>query len=206
MEQWKPIYQNNNYEISNKGRVKSYNYKSDGKLLTPTQKNKNYKSLMVYVILCRNYHKKAYPVNKLVYEHFIGRVPKGYIVFNKDRNPWNNSVENLALMSRKDYMFALFNNLQPVKNQRHVKYTYYIDNKPVGSIKEFMKATGEKTHQNVSGRFTKWENRKKKTKWHIDEGVVFNGKICTRTKHIVDGLKFIKTENRINHIKTILEQ
>lgn len=190
MEVWKPIRQNNNYKVSNYGRVRTYNYKYNGKLLTLTQKNKDKKERQVFAILCRNYDKVAIPVNRLVYEHFVGKIPRGYLIFNKDGDPWNNHVDNLVCVSRKDDMFIKLNNNREIKNKQSVRYDYYVDGVFVGGIQDFMKEVGERTHQNVEQRFSNWENRKKTTKWYRDDGVVFSGKLCTRVKIVQDGAKY----------------
>ena len=201
MEQWKPIRQNNNYWVSNHGRVRTYNYRSNGKLLTLTQKNKGHKNFLVYAILYSKYNKKAFPVNRLVYEHFVGKVPRGYLVFNKDQNPWNNHVDNLVLMSRKDSVFVKRNKGREIKNHQSVEYKYYVDGVLVGDINEFMRSVGERTKQNVSTRFNNWENRKRTTKWYRDDGVVFSGKLCTRTKLVNDGKKYKRMQTCMNKIK-----
>ena len=41
---------------------------------------------------------KMVRINRLVYETFVGQIPKGYDVHHKDHNPKNNCVENLELI------------------------------------------------------------------------------------------------------------
>lgn len=42
-------------------------------------------------------------VHRLVYEHFNGSIPNGYIIHHKDGNKLNNRIENLQLMSSKEH-------------------------------------------------------------------------------------------------------
>ena len=41
---------------------------------------------------------------KLVWITFNGVIPKGYVIHHKDRNPLNDSIDNLACLSRKDHI------------------------------------------------------------------------------------------------------
>ncbi len=200
METWKPICQNNNYKISNRGRIRTYNYKRNGQLLTLTQKNIGHENFLVYAILCQNYGKKAFPVNRLVYEHFVGKIPDGYTVFNKDGDPWNNCVENLVLMKKGDSMFVKLNKHQ-IKKKKDVMYDYYVDGVLVGGMGNFIKTVGNQTKQNVIRRFRAWETRKKDSKWHIPEGVRFNGHICTRKLRPAQNMRFNRMKDCLNIIK-----
>lgn len=42
--------------------------------------------------------------HRLIWENHHGKIPAGYIVVFKDRNPMNCSIENLTLISRKENM------------------------------------------------------------------------------------------------------
>lgn len=42
-------------------------------------------------------------VHHLVYEHFNGPIPNGYVIHHKDGNKLNNRIENLQLMSSKEH-------------------------------------------------------------------------------------------------------
>lgn len=200
METWKPIHQNNNYMISNHGRIRTYNYKSNGQLLTLKQMNIGHENFLVYTILCRNYGKKAFSVGRLVYEHFVGKIPDGYTVFNKDGDTWNNCVENLVLMKKTDCRFVKVNQRQ-IQKKTDKMYDYYVDGVLVGGLGEFIKIVGNQTKQNVIQRFKKWENRKKDSKWHSPEGVRFNGHICTRKLRPAQNKRFNRMQNCLNIIK-----
>lgn len=210
MEEWKPIRQNNNYMISNHGRVRSYNYHTHGKLLTLSQrmtlaqkKIRGTATQLVYAILCSKYSKVAVPVAYLVYEHFVGKIPDGYVVFNKDRNPWNNKVDNLMLIQSADNKLLKIHKTckYVLKAKKDRLYEYYVDGECVGSVNDFIKIVGKQTKQNVNLRFTRWENRKKDSKWHMSEGVIFNGHVCTRKLKPAKNKKIKRLQNCLEIIK-----
>ena len=96
------------YQVSNKGRVKSLNFGKRGyERLLSQAKHKNY----LFVTLTKEGKHKSIFVHRLVYEAFIGNVPKYntnissnelIIVNHKDECGTNNNVENLELLSVKD--------------------------------------------------------------------------------------------------------
>lgn len=52
--------------------------------------------------------KKTTYIHILLYENFIGEIPKGYVIHHKDFNPLNNNLDNLICISRGDHV-ALHN-------------------------------------------------------------------------------------------------
>lgn len=84
------------YDLSNKGQLYSYprpyckggytygNDNGDGYLQTTLSKNS--------IITCKR-------INRLVWETFVGPIPKGYDVHHIDGNRKNNSLENLSLIN-----------------------------------------------------------------------------------------------------------
>lgn len=77
-----------NYEISDKGRVRSLNYRSTGEIAIMSQ------------TLRRGYpriakHEKSFQVHTLVADAFIGPRPEGMQVNHKDGNKQNNRRNNL---------------------------------------------------------------------------------------------------------------
>lgn len=100
MREWKTCPLNRNYKISNDGLCKSRHPRFEEHFLTPAPRQ----NTKVYV-LCEKYTKHAYPIRHLVYVTFVGPVPNGYVVFNKDGDPDNNNVENLGIMPLGDKLF-----------------------------------------------------------------------------------------------------
>jgi len=84
------------YEVSNFGRIKSLK-RSHEKILKPHNRNG-------YVGYCLMISSKPITMcaHTLVYDAFIGRIPKGKIVRHLDGDRKNNKVENLALGSHRD--------------------------------------------------------------------------------------------------------
>ena len=52
--------------------------------------------------ILNNNHKKYY-IHRLVYEAFIGEIPKGYEVHHRDENKSNNNLSNLYLLSSEEH-------------------------------------------------------------------------------------------------------
>lgn len=126
MEQWRWIkgYEGK-YQISNKGRVKSYVRNSDGKLLKLNDSG----SYLAFTAVDKGIP-KIMRVHVAVAKTFIGDVPRGYHVHHKDENKHNNTVENLEIMhpskhahlthlSHPECARALSDNQK--YNQRHIK-------------------------------------------------------------------------------------
>lgn len=153
MREWKTCPQNRNYLISNDGLCKTKQNRFEGRYLKPAYRpNTN-----VYV-LCQNYNKKAYPIRHLVYTAFIGKVPNGYIVFNKDGNKNNNNLENLDIMPRPDKIFYFCRREKKIPRMTYKnKYTFIINNKTYKSSNEVMKdypILG--TRQNLCHQADRW--------------------------------------------------
>ena len=54
-----------------------------------------------YDALSSNY--KSYYVHRLVFEAFVGEIPKGYEVHHRDENKLNNNLSNLVLLSSEEH-------------------------------------------------------------------------------------------------------
>lgn len=87
------------YQISNRGRLKSFHKESDGYILSNVNKKGGYLS----VILRDRKNKRYTRIHVLVAETFIGNIPKGYQVHHKDGNKQNNDVNNLVIISTKEH-------------------------------------------------------------------------------------------------------
>lgn len=108
-EIWKPVVgYEGRYEVSNKGRVKSLIYRHSGKeYLMSLCYYKGYASIK----LLKDGKYKSLKIHRIVYEAFIGKLPKykrggrGEDILeinHKDENRANNCVENLELISHKE--------------------------------------------------------------------------------------------------------
>lgn len=102
MEEWRSIQGYPNYEVSNKGNVRSIDRLSTrkggkvhlkGKLLKPTENANGYKSVILYSGN-RNNHKK-FLIHRLVALAFINKPINMDYINHKDENKGNNNVDNL---------------------------------------------------------------------------------------------------------------
>ena len=96
-EEWKPIPgYDGKYEVSSYGRVKSYKYNSDGRILSPGNNGSGY----YFVYLCKDGKAKQRTIHRLVAEAFIPN-PSNFLEINhKDEDKGNNHVTNLEWCSR----------------------------------------------------------------------------------------------------------
>lgn len=91
-EEWKPIpgYEGL-YEVSTWGRVKSYKYNSDGRILSPCKDGYGY----FFITLCKDGKTKMRKIHRLVAEAFIPNPSNLPQVNHRDEIKQNNYVENL---------------------------------------------------------------------------------------------------------------
>lgn len=101
-EQWKPVKDYEDYEVSNLGRVKSLNYKRTGKekLMSPGKDSNGY----LKVTLFKNGVGKPFSINRLVWQTFVGEIPPKWDINHLDENKENNHLENLEACSHGDNM------------------------------------------------------------------------------------------------------
>ena len=96
------------YRIGNRGTLLSC--KKHGKItekkgewhkLSNTNKKGNYLSVIL-TWKSKTLHTR---IHRLVYEHFVGEIPRGHNwhIHHKDHNKQNNSVDNLELVSAKEH-------------------------------------------------------------------------------------------------------
>ena len=97
MEEWKPIKDFPEYEVSNLGRVKSLNYNHTKKenILKHGVCSRGYPR----VVLSYNNKKRYVQVHRLVAETFLPRPDNSTQVDHIDRNPLNNNLSNLRWVS-----------------------------------------------------------------------------------------------------------
>ena len=98
------------YQISDKGEVRSLNYRNTGRVqvLKPNKNNCGY----LQVLLCKNGKMKRYLVHRLVAEAFLPNPSNLPQINHKDENPLNNCVENL------EFCDSRYNNNFGTRNQR----------------------------------------------------------------------------------------
>ena len=95
-EIWKPVLgYEGQYEVSDKGRIKSYRRHKEGQILRPGCMPQGHLS----VALGR---KNSQCVHKLVLNAFVGVAPDGYECLHANGNPADNRLENLRWGTRSE--------------------------------------------------------------------------------------------------------
>ena len=137
-EEWKSIpgYEGL-YEVSSWGRVKSYKYNSDGRILKSGSNRFGY----YYVVLCKDGKEKTCSIHRLVAEAFIPNQSNLSEVNHKDEDKGNNCVQNLEWCDHS------YNNSYGTRNQRISKPVVQLDKRgnfiaEYSSIKEASRLTG----------------------------------------------------------------
>lgn len=99
MEIWKDIEGYPNYQVSNMGRVKSFNYKQTGKekIMKGSKNNSGYPQ----VSLCKEGKTKTYLIHRLVASAFLDNPNNLPEVNHIDEDKSNNRVDNLEYCNRK---------------------------------------------------------------------------------------------------------
>lgn len=86
------------YQISNFGRLRT---KSNNRWII--RSNTNSKGGYFSVVLVDKNRRSSTRIHRLVYEAFVGKIPKGYYIHHLDGNKQNNHVDNLKLVSPKEH-------------------------------------------------------------------------------------------------------
>ena len=88
------------YKIGNRGTLLSF---ASGKWMARSNVNKN--GWYFTVVLRKDGQNHTFRIHRLVYEHFVGEIPKGHKwhIHHKDHNKQNNCVENLELVSSVEH-------------------------------------------------------------------------------------------------------
>ena len=121
-EIWKPVRNYKGlYEVSNKGRVKSLNYRHTGKegIMKPHDNGRGY----LQVQLCKDGKYKRYLVHVLVATAFLDNADNLPEVNHKDEDKTNNCVENL------EYCSKLYNCNYGTRNKKISKPVFSVDKK-----------------------------------------------------------------------------
>lgn len=100
-EIWKPVQDfEDRYEISNKGLLHCLKTRYTKEHYTYGNKGGKYLTF----VLCKNkYNHIQRPIHKLVYETFVGPIPKGYDVHHINHNRQDNRLENLCLIEKSKH-------------------------------------------------------------------------------------------------------
>lgn len=138
-EIWKPIKDFSKYEVSNKGRIRSF-YKNrfmKPLILIPIKNGCNYYFVNLYFKGIR----KTPTIHRLVIESFVGLPPvKDFVCNHKDGNKLNNNLSNLEWISRSDdanHAYRL--GLRPARDTRGEKSSNAkLKNNEVRKIKQLL--------------------------------------------------------------------
>lgn len=100
MEEWKWVkgYEGL-YEVSNTGKIRSYNYRRNGYDKSLRVSTDGY----VTATLMDHGRKRKTRMHVVVAEAFIGDIPSGWHVHHKDGNKLNNHVSNLQIIHPKEH-------------------------------------------------------------------------------------------------------
>lgn len=103
IEKFKPIkgYEGL-YEVSDYGTVRSLNYQ--GKKRIKYLKSVKHKNGYLRIGLWYYGKRKWFMIHRLVWESFVGQIPKGYEIDHIDGNKTNNELSNLRCVSHMENM------------------------------------------------------------------------------------------------------
>ena len=172
-EIWKDIEDYKGYQVSNLGRVRTFNKitytEKHGKRhwknrILKERLDKNNKMLSVH--LYKNGKGKSYLIHRLVAEAFLGK-QENMTVNHKDGNRYNNKLDNLEWLSLKDNIkHAWENNL--IKTNKYVKIINKNNNydKTFRSMSEASKAIG-KNHGYISKKIKCGIYENENFKWSL---------------------------------------
>lgn len=138
------------YQISNFGRVKSFKKNKNGKIKSTINDKGSYLS----VGLCGGERKQYNPrIHRLVAEHFIGDIPKGYEVHHIDGNKQNNRVDNLKIVTKQEHA-AYTCNLNPNIYSKIVHRNKYEIQRKVEQYTLFGEYVATYVNASVAGQYT----------------------------------------------------
>jgi len=155
-EEWKICTRNDNYAVSNFGRVKRIVEEDNtyvGRILKMPLNGRGYQR----VCLCKNGIVKHCTVHTLIAEAFLGKRPKGYEINHIDGDKENNYIWNLEYVTQKENIqHAVENGLCP-RGSNH--YHSKLVESDILKIREMYK----------TGRYCQWEiaDKFKVAKQHI---------------------------------------
>lgn len=122
------LYQlTDNYEVYSVPRPHT-----SGGLIKPSKSKDGY----LKVALCKNSKVETKRLNRLVYETFIGDIPKGYDVHHINENKEDNNPKNLCLLSKNEH-YKIHKSKTVIQYTKNMKFIAEYD-----SLREAAKATG----------------------------------------------------------------
>jgi len=150
MELWKDVKGFEGiYQVSNKGRLKSFKASKDGRILS----NKNHKGGYLSVVLVCKSRMKSTRMHRLVAEAFLPNPENKPEVNHKDGNKQNNRVENLEWVTRKEnHRHALKHSPNMLRGMR--KYNRFIRPKTIQQFSLDGKLLREFPNAMEAGRIT----------------------------------------------------
>ena len=96
------IHGYNGYTITQQGNVVSHK-QTKPKFLKPQRATQSKKGYYQVRLFNGEYQKgKLYYIHRLVWETFKGEIPNGYEIDHMDANTFNNNIENLQLLTRRE--------------------------------------------------------------------------------------------------------
>lgn len=99
-EKWKDVKDFEGlYKVSNFGRLQSLKHRKSY-ILSNINKKKDY----LRVVLRREDKSKTFLLHRLVYETFLGSIPKNFDVHHLDGDKQNNTLNNLIALSKRDHL------------------------------------------------------------------------------------------------------
>jgi len=99
----KPIEGYEGYFIDETADVYSNKY-GDLRKLKPRKIKGGY----LQVKLCKDGERNHLVIHRLVYQAFVGKIPEGMEIDHIDRNPSNNKLDNLRLVTHQQNMFNIY--------------------------------------------------------------------------------------------------
>lgn len=115
MEEWKPLRETDQYEVSTEGRIRNVR---TGRILTGTIDGQG----RVQVCLTIDGKVGTKVVHRLVAEAYFGDECNGKDVYHRDRDKTNNRVDNLVVGTRSDVIkYAYRHGDMTPNNQRPVR-------------------------------------------------------------------------------------
>lgn len=150
------------YQISSAGEVRSLDriitqLNRYGKYINRSVKGKTIKPIdngngYLIVGLRRNQDRKNFYIHRLMVEYFINEIPNGYVINHKDFNTYNNSLENLEIVTQKqNVLYSIPRMRGPRRNlddfeKRYIRkrnvnrYEVTVNGKYIGSYKTIEEA------------------------------------------------------------------